>query len=354
MLCLGGLLREDEGVIIPYLPQETLVTYIRRPQHPNAALTPRQRLKMVLLVEDGWSFAAAAQRFQVDPKTVRKWMHRYRTDGRAGLVDRSSRPRRSPNATVESKRQAVIDLRLRHRRGAGYISHVSGVPASTVQRICASAGLGRLDRGDTSTGEPDEVVARYQRDTPGELIHVDVKKLPAIPDGGGWRVHGRGRAGPRQRVGSRYIHSAIDDRTRLGYSEVHTNETGATAAGFWKRAAAWYATAGIDCQRTLTDNGPCYRSKAFLDALADTATKPKRTKPYRPQTNGKVERFHRILNEEWAYAADWQSETQRTNAHKLFMHHYNTHRPHGSLNWNTPMATLTHLLGKDNVPNMHS
>ena len=185
------------------------------------------------------------------------------------------------------------------------------------------------------------------------MVHVDVKKLPAIPDGGGWRTHGRGNAGPRQRAGWRYVHSAIDDRTRLGYSEIHTNETGATAAGFWLRAAAFYALCGIACERVLTDNGPCYRSSDFAKALKDTRTSPRRTRAYRPQTNGKVERFHRTLNEEWAYARDWDNDTQRCDAHQRFMHYYNEHRPHGALKWDTPMATLTRLSG-DNVLGMHT
>ena len=256
----------------------------RRPQHPNAALTPTQRLKMVRLVGDGWSVAAAAQRFQVDDKTTRKWVDRYRCEGEAGMGDRSSRPCHSPRRTPEPQRQRVIELRRRTRRGAGFIAHVCAMHASTVHRICAQAGLGRLDRGDRSCGPPPKPL-RYEREKPGELVHVDVKKLPAIPGGGGWRTHGRGNAGPRQRVGYRYVHSAIDDRTRLGYSEIHTNETGFTAAGFWRRAAAFYALAGIACERVLTDNGPCYRSKDFLTALKDTRTSPRRTRPYRPQTN---------------------------------------------------------------------
>ena len=326
---------------------------VRRPQHPNAALTVAQRLKMAcLVVEDGWSAAAASQRFQVDAKTVRKWAGRYRREGRAGLEDRSSRPRNSPNRTPEAQRRRVVELRRRCRRGAGFIACVTGVPASTVQRILAAEGLGRLDRGDRSTGPPPKPL-RYQRETPGELVHVDVKKLPAIPDGGGWRIHGRGNAGPRQRAGWRYVHTAIDDRTRLAYSEIHSNETGATAAGFWRRAAAWFALIGVNCERVLTDNGPCYRSRDFLQSLKDTRTSPRRTRAYRPQTNGKVERFHRILNDEWAYASDWNSDTERTRAHRLYMHHYNAHRPHGALNWNTPMATLTRLTG-DNVLGMHN
>ena len=187
-----------------------------------------------------------------------------------------------------------------------------------------------------STGPPPKPL-RYEREKPGELVHVDVKKLPAIPDGGGWR----------------YVHSAIDDRTRLEYSEIHTNETGFTAAGFWRRAAAFYALAEISCERVLTDNGPCYRSKDFLTALKDTRTSGRRTRPYRPQTNGKVERFHRTLNEAWAYASDWDNDTQRCDAHQAFMHYCNEHRPHGALKWDTPMATLTRL-SWDNVLGMRS
>ena len=174
------------------------MAHTRRPQHPNAALTPTQRLKMVRLVGDGWSVAAAAQRFQVDDKTTRKWVDRYRCEGEAGMGDRSSRPCHSPRRTPEPQRQQVIELRRRTRRGAGFIAHVCAMHASTVHRICAQAGLGRLDRGDRSTGPPPKPL-RYEREKPGELVHVDVKKLPTIPDGGGWRTHGRGNAGPRQR-----------------------------------------------------------------------------------------------------------------------------------------------------------
>ena len=329
------------------------MAHTRRPQHPNAALTPAARLKMARLVTaDGWGVSAAAQRFQVDDKTVRKWRDRYRCEGETGMGDRTSRPRHSPRRTPEPQRQQVIDLRRRTRRGAGFIAHQLSMNPSTVHRICVAEGLGRLDHGDRSTGPPPKPL-RYQREKPGELVHVDVKKLPTIPDGGGWRTHGRGNAGPRQKAGWRYVHSAIDDRTRLGYSEIHTNETGATAAGFWRRAAAFYALAGIACERVLTDNGPCYRSKHFAEALKDTRTSPRRTRAYRPQTNGKVERFNRILNEEWAYFKDWTSDTQRSDAHQAFMHYYNEHRPHGSLSWDTPMATLTRLSG-DNVLGMHS
>ena len=209
---------------------------------------------------------------------MRKWRGRWRAEGEAGLPDRSSRPRHSPRRTPEPQRRKVIETRRHTRRGAGFIAHVLDMHSSTVHRICVAEGLGRLDRGDRSTGPPPKPL-RYQRENPGELVHVDIKKLPAIPDGGGWRTHGRGNAGPRQRAGWRYVHTAIDDRTRLGYSEIHSNETGPTAAGFWRRAAAFYALNGIACERVLTDNGPCYRSDDFREALKDTRTSPRRTRP---------------------------------------------------------------------------
>lgn len=319
-----------------------------RTQHPNAVLTPRQRQRMVeAVLEGGWPVAAAAERFQVDPKTVRKWRDRFLAEGAEGLFDRTSRPHASPGRTPEEIRDEVIRLRRCRRRGAGYIAHVIGLAPSTVQAILTEAGLGRLDVGDRATNQPP---VRYVRERPGELVHVDVKKLAGIPPGGGWRAHGRGNAPPAKRsaTGYRYLHTAIDDHSRLAYSETHPNETGATAAGFWRRAHAWFAACGITVERVLTDNGSCYRSAHWHQACAQTATAPKRTRPRRPQTNGKVERFHRILLEEWAYIRPWTSETQRHQAYGGFLHYYNFHRPHGALGWNTPASTIG-----DNLPGMH-
>jgi len=245
----------------------------------------------------------------------------------------------------------VVALRRRHRWGADHIGHELELAASTVHAILHRHDLGRLDRGDRATNT--EPPRRYQRERPGELAHVDVKKLAGIPDGGGWRVHGRLHGPDHTKVGYRYIHTAIDDRTRLAYSEIHRDEQGVTAAGFWHRAHQWFAAHGITVERALTDNGPCYRSRRWLAALADTGVAPKRTRPYRPQTNGKVERFHRILLEEWAYIRDWHNDHDRTAAYDGFMHFYNQHRSHGALGWATPTDTLNHLLG-DNLPDMHS
>lgn len=325
-----------------------------RTQHPNAVLTPNGRRRMVdCVITKGWTIEATAERFQVDAKTVRKWRDRFLAEGDAGLRDRSSRPRRSPNRTPRSCRRRVIQLRKKHRWGADHIAHETGLASSTVQSILRRAGLARLDRGDRATNS--EPVRRYQRDRPGELIHVDIKKIAGIPDGGGWRIHGKGNDGHHGHagVGYRFIHTAIDDRTRVAYSELHTNEQAVTAAEFWLRAAAFFASLGISCERVITDNGSCYRSRLWHDACASTGTAVKKTRPRRPQTNGKVERFHRILIEEWAYIRAWTSDAERTTAYDGFMHFYNHHRSHGALGWATPMATLHRLLG-DNVPAVHS
>jgi transposase InsO family protein len=322
-----------------------------RRQHPNASLTPEGRRKMVaLVVDEKWSIEATAERFQLDAKTVRKWRDRFLIEGAAGLQDRSSRPHRSPNKTRAALRKRVLHLRRKRRWGADRIAHVTRLAPSTVQRILNAAGLGRLDSGDRATREP---VVRYQRERPGELIHVDVKKLGGIPDGGGWKLHGRAnvRNQGHSHVGYRFIHTAIDDRTRLAYSEILSDEQAITAAGFWTRAEAWFSSHGIRCERVITDNGSCYRSMLWLQACTTTATTVKKTRPRRPQTNGKVERFHKILLEEWAYIRAWTSDRQRTNAYPGFIHFYNHHRAHGSLGWSTPAATLNTFT--DNVPVEH-
>jgi transposase InsO family protein len=304
------------------------------------------------VLERGWTIEATAERFQVDAKTVRKWRDRFEAEGPAGLFDRSSRPRRSPNRTARSCRRRVIQLRRRRRWGADRIAHEVGIAPSTVQGILHDEGLARLDRGDRAAGSRPKP-QRYERDRPGELVHVDVKKIAAIPPGGGWRMHGY--AGRRRRIfaGYRHIHTALDDRTRLAYSEVLDNEQAASAAAFWARAVLWFELHGVVIERVLTDNGACYRSRLWAAACAATGVTHKRTRPYRPQTNGKVERFHRILLEEWAYIRDWTSETQRAAGYDHFMHFYNCHRPHGALGWHSPIATLTRCLG-DNVPSDHT
>ena len=323
-----------------------------RTQHPNAPLTPAGRRRMVACVIDGgWSIEATADRFQVDAKTVRKWRDRFIAEGDDGLLDRSSAPRRSPHRTPRRLRREVIRLRKNRRWGAQHIGHHVGLASSTVQRILNAAGLGRLDRGDRATAT--EPVRRYERDRPGELAHVDVKKLAGIPEGGGWHTHGRGKVSKQPQVGYRYLHTALDDRTRVIYSEILDDEKGATAAAFWARASAWFEAQGVVFERCLTDNGACYRSGVWTAGLAATNTTHKRTRPYRPQTNGKVERYHRILLEEWAYIRPWTSESERHAAYDGFTHFYNHHRSHGALGWATPIETLTRLT-RDNLPPQHN
>jgi len=196
--------------------------------------------------------------------------------------------------------------------------------------------LRRLDRGDRATDR--EPVRRYQRELPGKLIHVDIKKLGGIPDGGGWRIRGQGYRGEdaeNRRVGYRYIHTAIDDRSRIAYSEILDNEQAITVAGFWNRAAAWYQSIGITGERVFTDNGGCYKSGLRHRACAETGATVKKTRPRWPQTNGKVERFRRILLEEWAYIRPWTSDTERCTAYDGFIHFHNHHRAHGAHGWVT-------------------
>jgi transposase InsO family protein len=302
------------------------------------------------VLEAGWTIEMTAERFQVDAKTVRKWRDRFIAEGEAGLFDRSSRPRRSPCRTPRSQRRRVIQLRRQRRWGADRIAFEVGLAASTVGHILRVAGLGRLDRGDRTSSGP---VRRYQRERPGELIHVDIKKIGGIPDGGGWRLHGRGHHGQHGNgsAGYRYIHTALDDRTRIIYSEILNDEQATTAAAFWQRAAVWFAQQGITCERVITDNGSCYKSGLWHRACAATGTAVKKTRPRRPQTNGKVERYHRILLEEWAYIRPWTSERERVFGYDRFTHFYNSHRPHGALGWSTPTDTLTAL--RDNLPAEH-
>lgn len=328
-----------------------------RTQHPNAPLTPEGRRRMVeCVLKRHWTIEATAERFQVDAKTVRKWRDRFLAEGVGGLEDRSSRPHRFPNQTRRRGEKKVVHLRTHRRWGPAHIAHEVGVAPSTVQRILAREGLGRLDHGDRATRVPAQ---RYQRERPGELIHVDVKKLGRIPDGGGWRLHGRQVSGAnakrnarvqgREHHSYRYIHTALDDRSRLAYSEILNDEQAATAAAFWLRAVKWFEVRGVHCDAVITDNGSCYRSGLWHRACATTETTVLKTRPRRPQTNGKVERFHRILLEEWAYLRPWTSDAQRDVGYVRFIHFYNEHRPHGALDWASPIS----ILG-DNVPGLHT
>ncbi|MBM7799364.1 transposase InsO family protein [Microlunatus panaciterrae] len=326
--------------------------------HANAALTPRARLRLAELVVDrGWTFAAAAKMFMVAPRTAKKWADRYRSEGAAGMVDRSSRPHSSPTKTTPDVVRRIVRLRWRHRLGPVQIAGRLGMQASTVHAVLVRCRINRLCHIDRVTGEP---LRRYEHPHPGSLIHVDVTKFGNIPDGGGWRYLGK-QQGDRNRaatdtqrrrgpvrgplIGTAYVHTVIDDHSRMAYAEICADEKAATAIEVLHRAAAWFTDHGVTVERVLSDNGSAYRSHAWRDACAELGITHKRTRPYRPQTNGKIERFHRTLADGWAYARFYESTEQRNTALPGWLHFYNHHRAHSAIGGKPPVTRLTNLAG---------
>ena len=312
--------------------------------HTNAKLTPTGRLDLArCVVDDHWPLRRAAERFQVAVTTAQRWARRYRTHGQAGMVDASSRPHHSPRHTPTRRERRVIKLRVLKRWGPARIAGHLGMHASTVHRILTRYKCARLAHTDRATGRP---VRRYERSRPGELVHVDIKKLGNIPDGGGHKKLGRSQGRKnRSGTGYAYLHNAVDDHSRLAYTEILADEKKETAAGFWERARTYFASAGITVERVLTDNGACYKSHLWRDVLAKDAIKHKRTRPYRPQTNGKVERFNRILVDEWAYAHPYTSERQKREAFPGWLHEYNHHRFHTAIS-GPPASRVPNLSGQ--------
>ncbi|WP_448614565.1 IS481 family transposase [Modestobacter sp. URMC 112] len=329
--------------------------------HANAALTPRMRLRLArAVVEDGWTVSYAAAVFQVAYPTAKRWAERYRQAGPAGMVDRSSRPHRCPRRTPRPVVRKIVQLRWRHRLGPVEIGARLGVPASTVYAVLRRCQIHRLSHIDRRTGER---ARRYEHDHPGSLLHVDVKKLGNIPDGGGWRYLGRQQGTnnrhatartsgkPRSRhhnplMGTAFVHTVLDDHSRIAYAEIHDDETAATAIGVLRRAVAWFAIRGVTTERVLSDNGSAYRSHAWRDACLELDIKPKRTRPYRPQTNGKIERFHRTMADGWAFRRMFLSEHARRQALPGWLHEYNHHRPHTAIGRRPPITRLTNLSGQ--------
>jgi transposase InsO family protein len=314
--------------------------------HANAPLTERGRLILVERIATGRPLAHVAAEMGVSRKTADRWWRRFCEEGEDGLADRSSRPTRCPHKTPASVERRIVALRRTRKLGPARISSIVGVPASTVHRVLCRHGLNRLSWMDRPTGQ---VIRRIHTDRPGELVHVDVKKLGRIPAGGGWRGRGESvanHATGHARVGYDFIHSAIDAHTRLAFSEVHADERGETCAGFLTRALEHFKEVGFPVERVMTDNAKNYvRSAAFQAALGGRVHT--RIRPRRPQTNGKAERFNRTLLEEWAYVRKYSSNSQRTRALDRFLHTYNHHRGHTSLGGRTPIEA-TNLTGHHN------
>ncbi|MFE1029860.1 integrase core domain-containing protein [Streptomyces sp. NPDC058818] len=283
--------------------------------HANAALTPRARLRLArLTVDEGWPVARAAERYDVSWPTAKRWADRYAASGPAAMADRSSRPHRSPARTT--------------------LSHI-----------------------DRATGEP---VRRYEHPHPGAMLHIDVKKLGNVPDGGAWRYVGRvqGRRNraatpdkPRNKyrgplLGTAFVHTVVDDHSRVAYAGIRDDETADTAVDVLHHAVAWFVARGVSVERVLTGNGSAYRSRHWNHACAELGITPKKTRPYRPQTNGKVERFHRTLADGWALGRFYSSESARRKALPAWLHHYNHHRPHTAAGGKPPVTRLTNVPGQ--------
>ena len=315
--------------------------------HANARTCPNSRKLLVKRVEEeNWSLMVAAEAAGISERSARKWLGRWRAEGEAGLLDRSSAPKRVPSRLSEDRLEVIEALR-RLRMTAAEIAEVLGMALSTVSRWLARIGLGKRSRLT-----PPEPANRYERKRPGELIHVDVKKLGRIGRrGAGHRVLGPGRrqsqekAGPKRLgvTGWEFVHVCVDDATRLAYVEVLPDEKGSTAAAFLRRAVGWFRGMGIWVERVLSDNGSCYRSGVHAKACAELGMRHLFTRPYRPRTNGKVERFIQTLTNRWAYGAIYGSSAERTAALPGWLDHYNFRRRHGSLGHRSPAARLAEL-----------
>jgi transposase InsO family protein len=308
--------------------------------HGNAALTPNGRLRLARrVVEEGWSLTSAAAAAEVSERTARKWVERYRADGEPGLADRRLAPRSQPRATPQDRIEAIAALRRLRMTGAE-IAECLGMALSTVQGILTRIGLGKLSRL-----EPPEPPNRYERKRPGELIHIDVKKLGRIGHrGAGHRATGsRQNRGRSRGAGWEFVHICIDDATRLAYVEILPDERATTCIGFLKRALRFYRAHGVKVERLMTDNGNAYRSTLHAIACRTLRIKHIRTRPYRPRTNGKAERFIRTLLAGWAYGAIYRSSAERAAALSGWLHFYNSRRPHGSLGHRAPMERLAAL-----------
>ena len=309
--------------------------------HGNAPMTPRGRMIMIERIAAGRPVAHVAAEMGVSRKTADKWWRRWQAEGTDGLDDRSSRPHRCPHQTSARVEQRIVRLRQCRKLGPARISSIVGIPASTVHRVLCRHGLNRIAWMDRPTGQ---VIRRIHTDRPGELVHVDVKKLGKIPDGGGWRANGRGtRPASKRRIGFDYVHSMVDDHSRLAYSEILGDERGTTCAAFLLRAADAFKEAGIPViEEVMSDNAKNYTlSRAFQDALSTLGAKHRCIRPHCPWQNGKVERLNRTLQVEWAYRRVYRTNAQRARALQTWLQRYNTKRSHSALGGLPPVSRLS-------------
>lgn len=320
--------------------------------HRNARLTPRGRQLLVERVRyQGMPVAHVAKAMGISRQCAHRWLRRFDEEGLAGLEDRSSRPHHSSRAIGVRQERRVIAARRRHRCGPAQLAALTGVPERTVSRILRRAGVPRLCECDPMTGQvirsSRATALRYERERPGELVHIDVKKLGKIPPGGGHRVHGRAATVDHRhkkvKIGYDFVHSMVDDHSRFAYSEILGDETGETCAGFLHRAAAAFSRAGIDhLEEVMTDNAKNYtNSRAFQRVLSELAAVHVLIRPHCPWQNGKVERLNRTLQIEWAYRRVYRSNSQRSRALPKWLRRYNTERPHSSLGGRPPISRLS-------------
>lgn len=318
--------------------------------HRNARLTVFGRRLLVDRVSRGMPVAHVAKAMGISRQAAHRWVARFASEGDAGLWDRSSRPHRMPTRVSAEVEAMVVAARGEYRRGPDWLGAELGIPGRTVGRILRRNGVAPLAECDPLTGlrirSSKATAVRYEKSRPGELIHVDVKKIGRIPDGGGWKARGRqirSVAGPRARVGYDFVHSAVDDHSRLAYSEIHPNEQGDTCAGFLRRAATHFTAAGISrIEAVMTDNAWSYtRSIGFTEALTDIGARHIRIRPHCPWQNGKVERFNRTLQIEWAYRQLFNSNTERSQALPGWLDNYNQRRRHTALGGLPPISRLS-------------
>ncbi|MFO1115134.1 MAG: IS481 family transposase [Rhodoblastus sp.] len=314
--------------------------------HKNARLTPLGRERLVRLIESGQTPEAAARAAGVCPRTARKWWTRFKAEGLAGLQDRSSRPHRL-NRPTPAPIAAQIEALRRQRWTGGQIAAETGVSAATVSRILKRLGLNRI-----AALEPVEPVRRYEREKPGELIHIDIKKLGRFAQVGHRITGDRTGQSNGRGVGWEFVHVCIDDASRVAFSQLLPDEKKESAVAFLKAAVAYYASLGVLVQRVMTDNGSCYKSSAFRQACRDLGLRHIRTKPYTPKTNGKAERFIQTALREWAYAQAYPHSDRRAAELPIWLHRYNWHRPHSAIKSKPPISRLG--LTEDNLLRLHS